>query len=78
MGAALLENRGTQPVLISLLEPGLQDKRGQGSPCSRYKRGVSVSMCFPAGVQVKWKCGNCHDLMNGQLLPGCIGPLVLL
>lgn len=41
MGAALPENRGIGPVLISLLELRLQDKRRQGSPRSRYKRGSS-------------------------------------
>lgn len=69
-GAALPENRGTEPVLISLLEPGLQDKRGHSL---QVQKRVFMSMCIPAGVPVKWKCSNCHDLMNGELLPGCIG-----
>lgn len=53
-----------------LLELRLQDNGKLGRPCSRYKRG---SPCV-SQLRSQWNGKAVTDLMNGVLLPGCIGP----
>lgn len=77
MRAAVLENGGTKLMLISLLERGFRIKEGRSASVPHTKEGLHEYVS-PLRSHVKWKCCNCHDLMNGLLLPGHIAYLVLL